>query len=223
MIKPKAVIFDMDGVLIDSEPIHYDVEKLIFDLLGIEVSDTIHRTYMGASNDFMYSDLKSRFNLSDSVQELIQFDDDYRSRYLINLNHVDLNPGVFDFLTELKTSGLKLAVATSSSPEIASVLLKRCEIASFFDSIVTTSDAGKSKPAPDVYLLAAQRLGILPKDCIVFEDSPNGLSAAKNAGMYCIVIQNDIQFDNQLTLADYRISTFEELTVEKLGLIFLKH
>ena len=220
---PKAVIFDMDGVLIDSEPVHYEIEKLIFDLLGIQVSDAIHRTYMGASNDFMYSDLKSRFNLSTSVQELIQFDDDYRSSYLINLKHVDINPGVLDLLTELKTAGIKLAVATSSSPEIASVLLNRCEIASFFDSVITTSVAGKSKPAPDVYLLAAHRLGVLPKDCIVFEDSPNGLSAAKNAGMYCIVIQNDNQFDNQLTLADYRISSFEELTVEKLGSIFLKH
>ncbi len=216
MRKPKAVIFDMDGVLIDSEPIHYEVEKRIFDLLGIEVSEAIHRTYMGASNDFMYSDLKSRFNLSSSLQELIKYDDDFRCQYLNDLEKIDLNPGVLDLLNDLKSAGIKLAVATSSSPDIASVLLNRCEIASAFDSVVTTSDAGKSKPAPDVYLLAARRLGVLPEDCLVFEDSPNGLSAAKKANMYCIVIQNDSQFDNQLSLADYRINSFEVLTVEKL-------
>ena len=127
-----------------------------------------------------------------------------------------MNPGVLDLLNDLKSAGIKLAVATSSSPDIASVLLNRCEIASAFDSVVTTSDAGKSKPAPDVYLLAARRLGVLPEDCLVFEDSPNGLSAAKKANMYCIVIQNDSQFDNQLSLADYRINSFEVLTVEKL-------
>ena len=220
MKKPQAVIFDMDGVLIDSEPIHYEVEKLIYNLLGIEVADEIHRNYMGASNDFMYSDLKSRFNLTTSVEELIKFDDNYRCEYLKNLKVVDLNRGVLDLLIELKSEGIRLAVATSSSPDIANVLLSRCGITSFFDSIVTTSEAGKSKPAPDVYLLAAERLGVLPKDCIVFEDSPNGLSAVKSANMYCIVIQNDIQFDMQLKLADYRISSFEELTFEKLLAIF---
>ena len=220
MKKPQAVIFDMDGVLIDSEPIHYEVERLIYDLLGIDVPDAIHKNYMGASNDFMYSDLKSRFKLSASVEELIKFDDDYRCEYLKNLKVVDLNSGILDLLMELKTAGIKLAVATSSSPDIANVLLNRCSIASFFDTIVTTSDVGKSKPAPDVYLLAAQRLGVLPKDCIVFEDSPNGLSAAKSAEMYCIVIQNDKQLDNLLKLADYRISSFKELTFEKLATIF---
>ena len=220
MRKPQAVIFDMDGVLIDSEPIHYEVERLIYDLLGIEVADSIHRNYMGASNDFMYSDLKSRFKLTASVEELIKFDDDYRSDYLKNLKVVELNSGVLDLLIELQSQGIRLAVATSSSPDIANVLLNRCGIASYFDSIVTTSEAGKSKPAPDVYLLAAQRLGVLPKDCIVFEDSPNGLTAAKNANMYCIVIQNDLQFEKQLKLADYRISSFQELTFDQLASIF---
>jgi HAD superfamily hydrolase (TIGR01509 family) len=216
MRKLQAVIFDMDGVLIDSEPIHYEVENRIYDLLGIEVTDEIHLNYLGTSNDFMYSDLKSRFNLAASVDELIKFDDDYRCEYLKNLEVVDLNNGVLDLLIELKAEGLKLAVATSSSPDIANVLLERCGIKSFFDIIVTTSDSGKSKPAPDVYLLAAERLGVIPEDCIVFEDSPNGLSAAKSADMYCIVIQNDKQLDNRLKLADYRIGSFTELTFEKL-------
>ena len=220
MRRPKAVIFDMDGVLIDSEPIHYEVEKQIFSLLGIDVSDVIHRKYMGASNDFMYSDLKSRFNLSSSTQELIKFDDDYRCKYLKNLKKIDLNIGVLDLLIELKSTGIKLAVATSSSPDIAVFLLNSCGIASFFDSVVTTSDAGKSKPAPDVYLLAARRLGVFPEDCLVLEDSPNGLFAAKKASMYCIVIQNDSQLDKQLIMADYRINSFEGLTVEKLVSIF---
>jgi len=113
-----------------------------------------------------------------------------------------------------------LAVATSSSPDIANILLSRCGINRYFDAIVTTSEAGKSKPSPEVYLLAAKKIGVSPADCIVFEDSPNGLSAAKNAGMYCIVIQSDKEIIQKLSGADYLIKSFREITFRKLIEIF---
>jgi len=217
---PEAVIFDMDGVLIDSEPIHVGVEKLLFDKLGIDVSETVHRSYMGASNEFMYSDLRSRFNLSESVTELIESDELFRSDYFHRLDTIPANDGLISLLSQIKTAGLKLAVATSSSPEIANLLLNKCGIAAFFDAIVTTNEAGKSKPSPDVYLLAAQRIGVLPEDCIVFEDSPNGLSAAKSAGMFCVVIQSDNEIIKELSGADYLIQSFTEMTLTRLTDLF---
>ena len=217
---PEAVIFDMDGVLIDSEPIHIGIEKQLFDKLGIDVSATVHRSYMGASNEFMYSDLRSRFKLSESVSELIESDELFRSDYFHRLDTIPANDGLISLLGQIKTAGLKLAVATSSSPEIANLLLNKCGIASFFDAIVTTSEAGKSKPSPDVYLLAAQRIGVLPEDCIVFEDSPNGLSAAKSAGMFCVVIQSDSELIQQLSKADYLIQSFTEMTLTRLTDLF---
>jgi len=217
---PEAVIFDMDGVLIDSEPIHIGIEKQLFDKLGIDVSETVHRSYMGASNEFMYSDLRSRFNLSESVTELIESDELFRSDYFHRLDTIPANDGLISLLGQIKTAGLKLAVATSSSPEIANLLLNKCGIAPFFDAIVTTSEAGKSKPSPDVYLLAAKKIGVSPEDCIVFEDSPNGLLSAKSAGMFCVVIQSDSELIQKLSKADYLIQSFTEITLTRLTDLF---
>lgn len=220
MRKPEAVIFDMDGMLIDSEPIHYEIENRLFDRLRITVSDDVHRNYLGTSADFMYADLKSRFGLPDTVNELMQFGESFTCDYFRQLQVSNLNKGVLSLLKELKLAGMKLAVATSSSPEVAKILLDRCEITSYFDAIVTTSEAGKSKPAPDVYLLAAQKIGIPSSNCIVFEDSPSGLSAAKSAGMYCIAVQTSSVNVNELSGADFLIQTFEGMTYDRLFEIY---
>jgi len=220
MRKPGAVIFDMDGVLIDSEPIHCEIEKKLFGQLGITVDEAVHRSYMGASNEFMYADLKSRFDLEESVAALVEMDESFRCEYFNHLEIIPLNEGVIDLLHEIKLAGLKLAVATSSSPAIADILLEKCEIASFFDVIITTKEAGKSKPAPDVYLYTAERLGVAPANCIVFEDSPNGLSAAQSAGMYCIAVPSGNEFIGSLSNADYMIRTFTDITPGRLLEIF---
>jgi len=220
MRKAEAVIFDMDGVLIDSEPIHVTIEKRLFSKLGIEVTEDVHRSYMGASNDYMYTDLRSRFKLPELVKELIERDELFRSDYFNQLETVPINEGLISLLDQIKSAGLKMAVATSSSPEIVNILLTKCGIASYFDVIVTTSEAGKSKPSPDVYLLAANKIGVSPKKCIVFEDSPNGLLAAKSAGMYCVVIQSGIKIIDELSGADYLIQSFREITLTRLIEIF---
>jgi HAD superfamily hydrolase (TIGR01509 family) len=212
MRKAEAIVFDMDGVLIDSEPIHYEIEKLLFDKLGIVVSEEIHRRYLGAAGDFMYGDLKSRYGLPDSVDDLLAFDDSFRCDYFSHLPGINLNDGVIDLLISLKNIGFKLAVATSSSPEMVDILLTRCGISTYFDAIVTTAEAGKSKPAPEVYLLAARKIGVQPEKCIVFEDSPNGISAARSAGMFCFAIQTDGVSDAERSKADATIQSFKGIT-----------
>jgi beta-phosphoglucomutase len=223
MRKPEAVIFDMDGVLIDSEPLHVEIEKKLFSKLGIEVTEDVHRSYMGASNDYMYTDLRSRFNLQESVMELMKRDELFRSDYFNQRETVPVNNGLVSLLNQIKSAGLKLAVATSSSPGIVNILLNKCGIAPFFDAIVTTCEAGKSKPAPDVYLLAARIAGVSPANCIVFEDSPNGISAAKNAGMYCIAVQTDTVTFEELSRADFVIKSFRGMSLGKLIEIFSAH
>ena len=223
MRKPEAVIFDMDGVLIDSEPIHVDIERKLFDKLGISVSAEIHRSYLGTATEYMYRDLLSRFGLSASVSELLQFDDSFRCDYFKQLKIVVLNDGVLNLIRAIKESGLRLGVATSSSPALASILLERCEISSLFDIIVTTSEAGKSKPYPDVYLLAARKIGVSPANCIVFEDSPNGLSAAKAAGMFCIAVQTSSVDVRELSEADSLIQSFEKTSLLQIAELFAQN
>ena len=206
----------MDGVLIDSEPIHYEIEKKLFEKLGIVVPEEVHRCYLGASGDFMYGDLKSRYRLADTVEILLEQDDLFRCDYFKGLEEIKLNEGVLSLLKEIKTSGLRMAVATSSSPEMAAILLARCGINSLFDSIVTTVEAGKSKPAPDVYLMAAQKIGVIPANCIVFEDSPNGISSAKEAGMFCVAVQTDGVTAQELSKADVLVNSFVGLNLQRL-------
>ena len=210
----------MDGVLIDSEPIHITIERKLFDKLGIAVSAEVHRTYLGTAGDYMYNDVKERYGLAQSVTELLEFDELFRVEYFKSLEKMELNDGIPGFLNELRSSGIKLAVATSSSPLLARTILERCGIFSFFDAVVTTSEAGKSKPSPDVYLLAAHRIGIDPDNCLVFEDSPNGLSAAKNAGMYCVAIETSSVNVIELTKADYVIQSFTGMTVSRMEEIY---
>ena len=220
MRKPEAVIFDMDGVLIDSEPIHIDIEKKLFDKLGIAVSSEIHRNYLGVAGDYMYQDLKTRFGLLGSVSELLHFDDTFRCDYFKQLEGLTLNEGVLNIILEIKQAGLKLGVATSSSPALAAILLERCEIISLFDVVVTTAEAGKSKPFPEVYLLAAHKMGVEPADCIVFEDSPNGLSAARGAGMFTIAVQTSSVDVRDLLAADSLIRTFEDTSLQQISRLF---
>jgi len=220
MIKPEAVIFDMDGVLIDSEPIHIEIENKLYDKLGIAVSAEVHRNYLGVAGDYMYQDLKTRFGLTGSVSELLQFDDVFRCDYFRQLKLLTLNKGVLNLIREIKQSGLKLGVATSSSPALATILLERCEVLSLFDVVVTTSEAGRSKPFPDVYLLAAQKIGVSPANCIVFEDSPNGLHAAQKAGMFCIAVQTSSVEVRDLSASDSMIPTFEEISLRQIAKLF---
>ncbi len=220
MRKPEAIIFDMDGVLIDSESIHYKIEKQLFNQLGLSVPDEMHKRYLGVAGDFMYADLKSTFKLSASISELLEFDDTFRCDYFKRLPGLHLNKGVLPFLNQIRSAGIKMAVATSSSPALALILLERCEIISCFDVIVTTAESGKSKPAPDVYLLAAHKIGVSPENCMVFEDSPNGICAAKSAGMYCIAVESENVDLNELSKADSIIQTFSDITAEKIFGIF---
>ncbi len=216
----EAVIFDMDGVLIDSEPIHYTIERILFAELGISVSDELHKTYLGTAGDFMYQDIKIRFNLSQSLDDLLEFDEQFRCSYFRNIEGLVLNEGVASLLMEIKSAGLKMAVATSSSPEMAMILLERCGISAVFNAVVTTKDAGKSKPAPDVYRLAAQRIGVSSDSCLVFEDSPNGILAAKNAEMVCVAVLTQSVDPSEITLADAQINSFKDMTYSSIKTLY---
>jgi HAD superfamily hydrolase (TIGR01509 family) len=216
MSKLKAVIFDMDGVLVDSEPWHYKIEKILYKKLGIDVPEEVHLTYLGTAGDFMYGDLKARYNLNKSVEELLIWDDEYRIKYFDEIKELAANQGIEKLLQELKGNGIGTAVATSSTPGIVDVLLKKCNLSSYFDHIVTTEHAGKSKPEPDVYILAAQKLGVKSDDCVVIEDSKNGIKAAKGAKMFCVSYQPEKEIDSSVWGADYSIKDFSELNYSTL-------
>lgn len=216
MMDQLAVIFDMDGVLVDSEPWHYKVEELIYAELGIEVPDKVHQLYLGTAADLMWSDLKKRYGLKPSLEELVKYDEEFRVGFFSDLGNLQPNPGVKKLLSGLSDANIPMAVATSSVPGIVDIILEQCGIRSYFDVVVTTVQAGKSKPAPDVYLYAAGKLEHEPSSCLVFEDSMNGIRAAVDAGMTCVAFQPEGAVQHDISAAHHFITDFRHISPETI-------
>ena len=185
----KAIIFDMDGVLVDSEPFHIEIEKKQFLLNQISISDEEHHQYMGVASDVMWRKIAGRHLLNITVEKLAEQNRIESIRYFTELEEIPVMPGLVDLLEKLSSKNYPMAVASSSYPEIIKIILEKTGLRKYFDVVVSSQEAGKSKPEPDVFLLAARKLGIPSKDCLVVEDSANGIKAAQAAGMSCVAYQ----------------------------------
>ncbi|HWC29263.1 MAG TPA: HAD family phosphatase, partial [Dehalococcoidia bacterium] len=180
----RAVIFDMDGVLADSEPIYHYAMQLMLTPLGKQITPTQQRDMMGKSIEDTWAYLANAFSLEGPLDALIDAYDQELRRQLALVR--DTLPGVRELLGALKQRGVPMAVASSSLPEWIDALLGGLGLQGTFDAAVSARQAAHPKPAPDVYLLAAERLGIDPNHCIAVEDSPTGLASAKAAAMFTV-------------------------------------
>jgi beta-phosphoglucomutase len=210
-IKVKAVIFDMDGVLVDTEPLHVQNEKRIFKKLGLDISEEEHAGYMGIASDVMWKQIISKRSLSLDVAEMTEFTIQEGLPFFYSLEKIDPMPGLIELLEKLKAWKIPMAVASSSDPETIRVVLAKSGLESYFQHAVSSLQAGKSKPEPDVFLHAAKLLGVGPENCVVIEDSRNGIKAAKAAGMYCIAYNGANSGQQDTSLADAQIVHFDEL------------
>lgn len=208
----KAIIFDMDGVLVNSEPFHIEIEKRQFASYKLNISADEHHLYMGVASDVMWREIAGKHTLEVGVEELIGQNKTESIRYFSQLNEIPVMPGLVDVLEKLSQMNYPMAVASSSFHEIIELILERTGLRKYFRQVVSSQEAGKSKPEPDVFLLAARRLGVDPKDCLVIEDSFNGIKAAKAAGMRCIAYEGPGANPANQKQADAVIKNFQELT-----------
>jgi beta-phosphoglucomutase family hydrolase len=208
----KAVIFDMDGVIVESEDAHIKAEKQIMLKRGIKISSDELHEYTGSTAHFMFTQLREKHELKDSVEAL----ETEKEELLLKLIQNDANPvkGVITLIKRLKLKRVKLAVASGSSRQIINYLLKKLEIAAMFDAIVGAEDVQQSKPAPDIFLAAAKRLSVEPEECVVIEDAYLGVRAAKKAGMKCVAYKNPSSGNQDLSEADAIIYSFLELKTD---------
>ncbi len=208
----EAVIFDMDGVLVNSEPVYQKVEQSNFRKLGLNILEDEHKTFQGTATDRMWQILKEKYKVKQTIKELVEMTNSMVTPYFSSLEKIDPMPGVENFIKKLKAENIPLALASSSYPEVIEIILQKTNLKPYFDVVIDGRMAGASKPEPDIFLLAAKRLGIQPEKCIVVEDSSNGIEAAKLAGMYCIAYAgpgSELQDQSQ---ADLVVSDFEALT-----------
>lgn len=183
---PQAVVFDMDGVLVDSEPMHHEAVRVALAPEGVQVRDEDLLPYRGQRHEAAFTALKERFGLSLGVEEYLhRVGEALLERFAAG---VQARPGVHAVLSRLREGGYRLAVATSTPRRWAQPLLERIGVLPWLDSVVTGEEVVHGKPAPDIFLLAAQRLGVVPAACVVVEDAVAGVRAARAAGMRVIAL-----------------------------------
>ena len=212
----KTVIFDMDGVLVNSEPLHHEVSLVQFKKLNIEVTDDIFNTFTGNSNKMIYQKLKDRFQLPQEIGDLILAKNNLFIDAFDKKEDLYLMPGVKDLIIDLYDNGVQLIVASSSEMEIIDKVFERFDLDQYFTHKISGNDFPESKPNPAIFLKAASYSKAPIEECIIIEDSTNGIKAATAAGIFCIGYKSeDANFQDQ-SLADIIVYDFSDLNFERI-------
>lgn len=204
----------MDGVIVDTEPVHKYAYYQHFSELGIEVSEQLYASFTGNSTRNVFQKIKDTFGLQHDVEELI-----LRKRHLFNeafdtKPDLELIEGVYRLIKNLHENGMQLILASSASKSTINRVFTRFDLYPYFTHTVSGEDFPKSKPDPAIFLHAAS-LSVFPKEhCIVIEDSTNGVQAAKSADIFCVGYHSDNSKHQDLSLADHIIHDFSEIDFE---------
>ena len=205
--RPVAVIFDMDGVLADTEPRNEQALANVLARRGARMTADEYRGLVGQSNETSWAWMIRHFGLTDATADL---QDEYVREVLPLLATVPPSPGVIALVGGLRATGIRLAVASSSPRPAVEAVIGALGLAGAFDIMVSGEEVAAGKPAPDIFRLAAERLGAAPDRCLVIEDSPHGLEAARRAGMRTIALRT--RYTAGLVLrADAVIDSLKEL------------
>lgn len=210
--KVKALIFDMDGVIVDSEPIHLLAYQEILGRYSISYSEKDNREFLGCKDYSILEILRQRFKLDKTANELLEEKETILARLL--KDHSVPRPGLLNALQQANTLGLTMAVASSATLPTIKLVIHTLNIAHYFQSLTSGDEVTQGKPAPDVFLLSATRLGVDPGQCLVIEDTLNGIRAAKAAGMYCVAIPCDATSHQDHSPADARLQSLEHLNLK---------
>ncbi|MBI3882151.1 MAG: HAD family phosphatase [Verrucomicrobia bacterium] len=208
-LQPRAIIFDMDGVIVDSEPRHERAFQEIFQAIGYGATHGIHfPDYYGTSDATVWRDFIAKHqHRAHTFEELLE----WRQNHFLEILKRD--EPIFATLPELiakLAAKFKLAVASGSLHPVIDAVLAMKNLRQHFPIVVSSSDVARGKPAPDIFLRAAELLGVPPAACVVIEDSAFGVTAAKAAGMTVIAITNSLPSE-KLRHADHVVGTYAEI------------
>jgi len=185
--KIKAIIFDLDGTLVDSEPNYFEADRKLLAEYGImDFDEKMKNKYIGIGAKEMMEDVKKIYQISETVDVLLG----KKNKYYIEIarNSTVVFPEMQKFLELLKENNYPIALASGSSPEVIDEVLSATNLKKHFDIILSAENVKKGKPAPDIFLESAKQLGVPSENCLVIEDSQYGVEAAKSAAMHCIAL-----------------------------------
>ncbi|OGS28169.1 MAG: hypothetical protein A2297_09410 [Elusimicrobia bacterium RIFOXYB2_FULL_48_7] len=215
----RAVIFDMDGVIIDSEPFHYIVNKKLFADLGINFTLKDNGNFIGVSNKDMYGLYKRKYALKHSLKKLCDMQMEKFLEYLMKSRQKPI-PGIVTLLKTLKKNKIKIALASSSNYKNINGVLAKFRIKKYFNAIVSAENMKHSKPDPAIFLKTARLLCVKPGDCLVIEDAQHGIQAARSAGMKSIGFQNPNSGKQDLSKADLIVRKIKNITLKGINRIY---
>lgn len=211
----RAIIFDFDGLIVDTETPWFHAYREMFEELGATLPLVEWAKCIGTQN--------GEFNPIDYLEQQIsmtidrgQFERQTALKHTALVKTMDIRPGVVDYLQSAQRLGLRIGLASSSSRSWVEAYLKKYELYSYFEVIRTQDDVAKVKPDPELYLQALEHLGVKPTEAIVFEDSLNGLRAAKAAGIYCVIVPNEVTSELEFVHHDLRLASMEHMSLEDI-------
>ncbi len=211
----EAVIFDMDGVIVDSEQFYFQAAKIIMDQEDFYMTDEYFGSFTGTTDEYTWRTIKDDYDLPNSVNHYLERVADIVER-LKEEQGLTFYEGVKSFIQTLHQKGYKLAIASSSGMDDIQTVVSTLRVEEYFDELVTGEWFEESKPHPEIYIDTARRLETDPNKCLVIEDSHNGVRAAKSAGMTCIGYVDPKYPPQDLSLADAIVSDFNEITIDAL-------
>ncbi len=213
----QTVIFDMDGVIVDTEPVHRYAYFQQFGELEIEVTEEMFTSFTGNSTRNTFQKVKDIFQLENDVEDMIQRKRTIFNDAFDNKEDLELLAGVENLIKDFHAKGMQLILASSASKVTIERVFSRFQLHDYFTHVVSGEDFPKSKPHPAIFEHAAS-LSIAPKDnCIVIEDSTNGIKAAKAAGIFCVAYNSFHSKDQDLSEADVVINHFSEIDFETVS------
>ena len=212
----KAVLFDMDGVIVDTEPLHRKAYHQMFDDVNINVDEDLYASFTGQSTINICKRLVDHFNLNETPEELVSLK---RKHYKIFFKNDDLEliDGVLDRIKDYHSNDVKLVVASSASMQGIKQIFERFDLNQYFSAKFSGADLKKSKPHPEIFIKAAESTGFSKSECLVIEDSTNGIKAAHYAGIYCVGFKSPHSSHQDYALANKIITSFEEICYSKIA------
>lgn len=210
----KAVLFDMDGVLINTEPLHYRMWKETFRGRGLEIDYDIYKGCIGTTDAFLMELIYHNYGRDFRDDKKIHEERAVIEKRMLKEEGFPEMPGVMEMLQRLHEAGFLLAVASSSPPVRIHEAMDYIGAKQYFSLLNSAENVAHSKPAPDIYLDTARKLGVEPEGCIVLEDSENGSIAAVAAGMVCVGLYNPDSGEQNLERAGVVIRSLQEFTPE---------
>jgi len=209
----EAVIFDMDGVIVNSEPIYQQIEKEMFRDLGIKIDAETYRTFVGLKTLEMWKFIVNQFHLPYHPPDLDREEEKRYIESLLKENGMMPVAGSIQLIRLLHDHGYQLALASSNSKVAINAVLAKFNIDKYFSLVISGEDVNKSKPEPDIFIKAAKGLRKDPDECLVIEDSTNGVKAAQLAGMKCFAYENSQTGIQDLSEADLIVRELKDITI----------